>query len=193
MAFAEEDVVVAIQARLSSSRLPGKVLMDLRGEPMLKRVYDACAGPWRRTILTSTHGRDAQISFWCRRQGISCVRGDLEDVLSRYVTVAERARPKCLVRVCGDAPFMERAWIQDAVIESAGRHPAFKPGALHAGHWTHWMQANEWCEKSDREHAGHGWFHDHGAHLPGVPTSHFTVNTIEDLDRAREQWAAKPG
>lgn len=186
------DVIVGIQARCSSTRLPNKVLMDLCGKTMLERVYDACEGPWERAILTSVEPSDDPIAELFEISEKRVFRGSLEDVLSRYSAVARfwLSNPKCLVRVCGDAPFIRREWIEQAVDLCLTEHrPIWMPGALHAGHWTHWVQAAEWCKPEDREHAGHDWFRQEGMWMEEVPEDYFTVNTQEDLDRARALWS----
>lgn len=181
-------VLVGIQARMSSTRLPGKVLLDICGKPMLHRVWDACVGPWERCILTSVKEEDDAIESYCWGNKMRCQRGSLNDVLSRYVILSE-SRPSCLVRVCADAPFLQASWIADAIACCVRTHsPVFVPGALHAGHWTHWRQAEEWCEPSDIEHAGHNWFEKSGVRLERVPPNYITVNTQEDLEEARRRW-----
>ena len=177
------SVVVAIQARMGSSRLPGKVMMDLCGRPLLERVLEAVEGPWRRIVLTSTSSADNPLAAWCRERGIEVQRGPLEDVLARYASVAEKLKPSCLVRVCADAPFLEASWVAAA---ARLLEPVFIPGALHAGSWEVWEEANRSPEPEDWLHAGYYWFEKNVRHLHRVPPGYFTVNTQEDLDRARE-------
>lgn len=179
------NVVVAIQARLGSSRLPGKVLMDLGGLPMLRRVWDACQGPWRRVVLTSATAADNPLAQWLEEQRMEYRRGSLEDTLSRYATLASELKPDCLVRVCGDAPFIDARWISHAV--SLVR--AFVPRALHCGSTEDWMEADRSLEPPDWLHAGYYWFEAHAKHLNLVPESYQMVNTQEDLEDARRRLA----
>lgn len=104
------DALLVLQARMSSGRLPGKSLRRMNGVPMLElladRVGDSRAGG-RLVVATSDHPSDDPIAAWCERQGIACVRGELEDVLARFVAALERFRPEVVVRLTGDNPLVD--------------------------------------------------------------------------------------
>jgi GTP:adenosylcobinamide-phosphate guanylyltransferase len=186
-------VIIGIQARLSSTRLPRKVLLDLCGKTMLQRVLECCWGPFERIVLTSTDPSDDGLEMWLKDQGVAYRRGSLDNVLSRYTDLVQELHPSVLVRVCADAPFLEKRWIFRAVDEVEDKkHPCFIPGALHAGSSEHWMDCEEECYEGDKEHAGYSWFQDKGKVLHGlVPEGYFTVNTAEDLERARGEYARR--
>ena len=80
-------VVAIIQGRMSSSRLPGKILADIAGQPMLTRVYTRTS---RATTLdevifaTTTDASDDPVAEYCDFSGIPFTRGSLFDVLVRY-------------------------------------------------------------------------------------------------------------
>lgn len=180
------DVIVGIQARMSSSRLPGKVMMDIGGKPMIHRVYDACVGLWHRVVLTTRRQSDDVLCEYLRGIEVDYRRGSLVDVLSRYSELARIERPGCLVRVCGDAPFLDAAWINRAAVYVLfKKQPIYIPGALHAGTSENWREAGESMNPHDIEHAGDAWFAEHGLRLDLVPDDYFTVNTLEELERAR--------
>lgn len=187
--------VVAIQCRMSSKRLPGKVMADLCGEPMIRRIWDSLeADAWNRVILTSTHPSDDPLAQYAIEVGMIVKAGPLEDVLGRYIEFLRRAKPPILVRVCGDAPFLRKSWIHTAIDHvQKEQEPVFVPGALHAGAFEDWLE----CVKDtpnwhpDREHAGHDWFQLNGKTIDLVPDGYMTVNTQEELDEARRRWAAK--
>ncbi len=187
--------VVAIQARLSSNRLPGKVLLDLCGAPMLQRIWDALeALSFERVVLTSTNRSDDALAGYAGSHGIACHRGPLDDVLARYIGYLEKARPPILVRVCGDAPFLKKSWVFHALDSIAkDGEPVFVPGALHAGTSEHWMEC--WRDTAnwhpDREHAGHDWFELNGKKIELVPDNYLMVNTPEDMEEARRRWKEK--
>lgn len=181
------SIVVAIQARLGSSRLPGKVLMPLAGVPMLRRVWDACRGPWRRVVLTSSARADNPLARWLEAQRMEYRRGSLEDVLSRYASLAAELKPDRLVRVCGDAPFIRAEWIAAAAVHKAGK--AFVPRALHCGTQRDWEEADKSTEPSDWTHAGYYWFERAAPHLNLVPSSYMMVNTPEDFAEAERRLA----
>lgn len=177
---------------MSSTRLPGKVLADIHGKPMLRRVWDACAGPWKRIILTSDDPSDDVIAELCLENGgMDYRRGSLESPLSRYLGIAAEMRPLCLVRVCADAPFIQKEWIGKAADSCLMTHcPAFVPNALHAGSYISWGQAARSAMPGIDEHAGSPWFERYAYHLDLVPEGYLMVNTQEDLEEARRRWIA---
>ena len=176
-------VIVGIQARLGSSRLPGKVLADICGKPMIQRVWEACSGPWRRMVLTTLKPEDDELCDFLKSQDMEYRRGSEPDVLSRYAEVASGLRPNCLIRVCADAPFLEARWIDAAV---KANRSVFVPKALHGGSWIAWDEANRNAQPKDWEHAGYYWFQEHATTLDLVDDpEYFTVNAAGDLERAR--------
>ncbi len=103
-------VVAIVQARMGSSRLPGKVLLPLAGEPMLARVV----GRTRRAtgisdvmIATSTLPTDDPIAALCDARGWSCFRGLENDVLARYHGAAREAAADAIVRITADCPLLD--------------------------------------------------------------------------------------
>jgi spore coat polysaccharide biosynthesis protein SpsF len=100
-------VVAVLQARTSSSRLPGKVLLPLLGEPMLsrqiERVRQASALD-ELIVATSTDPGDERIAEQCRRIGVRCSRGSLLDVLDRFYRAIEPTAATVVVRLTGDCP-----------------------------------------------------------------------------------------
>ena len=112
-------MLVIIQARFSSARLPGKVLRPLAGRPMLMLVLDRLKLAKRAgeiIVATSTAADDDSIARFCADIGVQCFRGPLDDVAERLARAAERAGAEAFVRVNGDSPLMSPA-IVDAMIE----------------------------------------------------------------------------
>ena len=84
-------VSAIIQARLGSTRLPGKVLSDLAGEPMLARVVRRTARAVSISeviVATTSEKADENIVRLCAERNWSCFRGDEKDVLDRYYRAA---------------------------------------------------------------------------------------------------------
>lgn len=183
----QDHWVVGIQARMSSTRLPGKVMADICGKPMIQRVWDACAGPWRRVVLTSTDASDDVLCTYMDRQMMAYMRGSLEDVLSRYLDAIKAFRPRRMARVCADEPFIKSEWIH-ATLEHPHERVYFA-GALHAGTSDEWFRSALYGGGS-REHAASDAF-EFGALAGEVPADYFSVNTPEDLERARTVWASR--
>lgn len=103
------EVVAIIQARMGSTRLPGKVLRPLAGEPMLAR----CVGRLlhartldRVVVATTTGPEDDVIVDLCRSRGWPWFRGDRDDVLDRYVRAARHFGAGVVVRVTSDCPLI---------------------------------------------------------------------------------------
>ena len=112
-------ILAVLQARLSSSRLPGKVMMPLHGEPMLMRQIERVRRARRidRLVLaTSVSAADDPLAALCRERNVECFRGELEDVLDRVYQTAAPANPRHVVRLTADCPLADPALI-DAVID----------------------------------------------------------------------------
>lgn len=119
-------VVAIIQARMGSTRLPGKVLMNLAGEPMLARVVNRCR---RATLLadvvvaTTTQPADEAIVRLCEERGWPCVWGSEDDVLDRYHQAAEARHADVIVRITSDCPLIDPAVVDRTVKEFLDRQP----------------------------------------------------------------------
>ncbi len=108
---------VITQARMGSARLPGKVLREAGGRPLLAHHVDrltACREPDRVVVATSTHGSDDPIEAWCRSAGVRCRRGALDDVAARFAQVAQAEQLDAFVRVCADSPLIDPALVDRA-------------------------------------------------------------------------------
>jgi spore coat polysaccharide biosynthesis protein SpsF len=107
-----------IQARMSSTRLPGKVLLDLAGEPMLARVVERTRRARtidRMIVATTVESEDEPIVELCRSRGWTVSRGSRDDVLDRYyqAAVADEADP--IVRITSDCPLIDPEIIDTVV------------------------------------------------------------------------------
>jgi len=110
--------VAIIQARMGSTRLPGKVLMDLSSEPMLARVVERTRRA--RTVdevvvATSILPADDRIARLCESRGCECFRGSEPDVLDRYYQAALRFGAEVVVRVTSDCPLIDPELIDQHV------------------------------------------------------------------------------
>lgn len=115
----EEKVVAIIQARMGASRLPGKVLLDIAGKPMLAWVTTRVRMAKKIdeiVVATTIDAADDAIAAFCRSSGIEVFRGSSFDVLDRYYQAAMHFNANIIVRLTADCPLLDPALI-DAVIE----------------------------------------------------------------------------
>lgn len=119
---------------MNSSRLPGKVLKDILGKPMLVWVVERTARSQRVqavAVATTTDASDDPIEKLCREHGIPCWRGSQFDVLDRYYQAARFTQADVIVRLTGDCPLIDpqiidrtiEAFFQQGVDFAANRLP----------------------------------------------------------------------
>lgn len=107
--IAAERIAVLIQARMSSTRLPGKVLAPLAGRPAIVRMVERVrrvVGAARHVVATSDDPSDDELAEVCREHGIPCARGSLKDVLGRMVAAIPDGT-EVIVRLTGDCPLVD--------------------------------------------------------------------------------------
>lgn len=123
-------VVAIIQARMASSRLPDKVLLDLAGEPMLRRVWSRTRRARRvdeMLVATTQESADDRVAGYCSEHGMACTRGSQFDVLDRYYQAARASGADVVVRITADCPVVDPALIDDAVGLLLGTPDAGEP------------------------------------------------------------------
>jgi spore coat polysaccharide biosynthesis protein SpsF len=203
------NVLAIVQARVSSSRLPGKVLKPICGRPMLLHQLDRV----RRAravdafvVATSTEASDDDIAALCESAGLPCFRGSLHDVLDRFYQAALPFTPRYIVRLTGDCPLADPDLI-DRVVEFmiaggydiAGAAPTFPDGldveAMRFETLEHaWRHA---VRPSDREHVSLYIVRQPerfrvGGYHSDVDLSHmrWTVDEPEDFELVRQIYDA---
>ena len=111
-------VVAIIQARMGSTRLPNKILMDISGKPMLWHIIQRlkrCKKVDEIVVATSTLSSNDPISDFCEKNRISCFRGSEEDVLSRFYECAKKHKADQIVRITADNPLIDPINIQKMI------------------------------------------------------------------------------
>lgn len=202
-----EDVAVGavIQARMGSTRLPGKVLHLIGGRPLLSHVIERLRHlrqSARTVVATSSEAADDVIAAWCAQESVACFRGSETDVLGRYWQCAQEYDFDHVVRLTGDNPFIDIEEL-DRLLElhvaggydyshSFGQMPlgtgaeVFTRDALHRSHAdgrkpNHREHVNEYIEENPE------LFRIGRLQVPSskvAPTLRLTVDTEDDWRRA---------
>jgi spore coat polysaccharide biosynthesis protein SpsF len=101
---------IIIQARMGSSRLPGKTLMDLVEKPMLWHIVNRCRkSKYADTVViaTTTDKSDNAIERFCIKNKIPCHRGSVDNVLNRYYETARKYKLSVIARITADCPLID--------------------------------------------------------------------------------------
>ena len=220
MAFENRDekIVCIIQARMGSSRLPGKVLMDICGYPMLNWVIERALlaetvdEVW---VATTTASSDDPIEDYCKAHDYQVYRGSEHDVLDRFYQCAKTAEADVVIRLTADCPLIDPDLIDQVVFGlfemevdfSATRLPppfqrTFPIGldveaVYFEGLEQAWLDATT---KYEREHVMPFFYEEEGHFDISIlhsdedfGTYRWTVDTIEDLDVVKRLVASFGG
>jgi len=188
-------IIAVIQARISSSRLPAKVMLDLGGKTALER----CVGRARRidgvndvVVATSTHASDDVIVRACTALGVRTTRGPLEDVLARYVLAARETQADALVRITSDCPLLdarESSRVVDELLAApndyaSNVHPRLFPRGLDTEAFTTaaLMRADRDASGPEREHVTMHFYKNPERFVCA------SVTPLDGIDRADERW-----
>ncbi|MEG2812115.1 MAG: glycosyltransferase family protein [Clostridium sp.] len=113
-------VVCIIQARMGSSRLPGKVMMELGGKPMLLNIVDRlseCKEINEIVVATSIFEEDDIIEKLCENNNVNYYRGSLNNVLERFYNVAKISSADIIVRITGDCPLIDSDLVDNVIMK----------------------------------------------------------------------------
>jgi len=200
--------VALIQARMGSSRLPGKVLEDLAGRAVLDWVVSAARaipGVDRVAVATSDRAGDDAIVAWCASQSVVCHRGPEADVLERMRGAAEAEGAQTVLRLTADCPFLDPA-VCGQVLLLFERSGADYASNVDPPRWPDGLDcevltcaalvaaAREATRASDREHVT-PFVRDQrhrfriaalGCPIPGLACERWALDTADDLDRLRQ-------
>jgi spore coat polysaccharide biosynthesis protein SpsF len=116
--------IAIIQARMGSSRLPGKVLLDIGGEPMLVRVVERvhrAAALSGVLVATTDDPSDDPVVKLCQERGYTCYRGSVNDVLDRYYHASHIQNTDVVVRITADCPVIDPVLIDRTVEAFLGK------------------------------------------------------------------------
>ncbi len=199
-------VVAIVQARMRSTRLPGKVLQELEGKTMLARVVERVrqAKPIDELIVATTdQAADDVIVEECRQHSIKVSRGDQDDVLDRYYRAAQLAKTEVVVRITADCPLIDPEVTGKTVAAFLESRPDYASNALHRtyprGLDTEVMSFNAlsraWQEARKPYERAHvtPYIYEHPEKFKILPVTgdtdlsnhRWTVDTTEDLEFVR--------
>jgi len=204
---ARARVVATIQARLGSTRLPGKVLRSVGGRPLLAWILDRLGAARELdgiVIATSTAPADDALEAFAAEHGVACVRGSEDDVVARLLGAAARWSADAVARITGDCPLVDPGIVDDVVrafraraweLDYAGNvYPSTFPHGLDVEVYTRRLLERLDCEIDDpfyrdwfsayvREHADRfTWVNVTCADArPGLRALRWTVDHPEDL------------
>lgn len=203
-------VVALVQARLGSSRLPGKVLKDLGGEPLLAWCVERARRASTVTqvvVATTDDPADDPIVEFCAARGYDCFRGSQFDVLDRFYQAARHYAAEVVVRITADCPFIDpdlidltvqEFWRSGADFAANRLPPPWKrtyPIGLDTEVCSMAALERAWKEstqKFEREHVMPYFYDEDGRfkihvlhHDPDYGSLRWTVDTPQDLELLR--------
>jgi spore coat polysaccharide biosynthesis protein SpsF len=202
--------VAIIQARVGSTRLPGKVLKNLEGETVLARVVNRV----RRArlidellVATTDRPADDAIVAECRKCSVAVSRGDQDDVLDRYFRAAQLTKAEIVVRITSDCPLIDPEITDKTIAAFLEARPDYASNALvrtyPRGLDTEVMSSNAlakaWQEARkpyEREHVT-PYIYEHPEEFrilsvtgdADYSTHRWTVDTPEDLEFVRQIYS----
>ncbi|MBB64794.1 MAG: acylneuraminate cytidylyltransferase [Waddliaceae bacterium] len=122
-------VVIIVQARMNSQRLPGKVLKPVMGKPLLAYLIERLQRVKKAEqvlVATTINQQDDEIVDFCETNKISVFRGSESDVLERYYEVAKEVHADVVVRVTADCPLIDPDLIDEAIKTFLDKSPEYK-------------------------------------------------------------------
>jgi spore coat polysaccharide biosynthesis protein SpsF len=204
-------VVAIIQARMASTRLPGKVLLDIGGRTMLERVIMRtrfASLVHEVAVATTTAAGDDQLATACEALDAPAVRGSEDDVLDRYRQAAAHFDADAIVRITSDCPLIDPSLIDQVVAAFLAERPDYASNILHRSYprgldtevVSRTALERAWHEAAGPQYRAHvtPYVYLHPKEFKLVSVSgrddfsdhRWTVDTQIDLDVVRDIYAA---
>ncbi len=199
-------IAIIIQARMESARVPGKVLLQVRGKPLLQYLLDRLKSAnlgLPIVIATSREPADQLIYDFCTKQAIDCYRGSHLDVASRFSDTIDVHGLDAFVRLSADSPLLDGGIIKQALKKMDDTMDLITnifPRSYPKGQSVEIMSTecfkhniSRMVDKSDKEHVtpffyrNAGEFKIHNLLLkPSLADTSMAVDTPKDLERFRQ-------
>jgi len=103
------QISAIVQARMSSTRLPGKVMQNIAGKPILQHVLERLGKSWliNEIVVAIAREKNSPLPVLARRCGVKSFIGGIEDVLDRYYQAAKKYKTDIIVRITSDCPLID--------------------------------------------------------------------------------------
>lgn len=187
-----------VQARMNSTRFPGKVMMDIGGAPMLKRVVERTLLAERLDgvlVATTTQSADYPIVQFCKRHELACFRGSEADVLDRYYQSSKEHRADVVVRITADCPLIDPEIIDWVVgdffttgdLDFAG-NTRFQPRSFPIGEDVE-VIAFDALERAWREDKNPAWREHVTPYIYRNPDKFKLHSVVNSVDYSSMKWA----
>lgn len=204
------NIVAVVQARMGSTRLPGKVMMDVGGRPLIEALLSRLAGTQgldQIVLATSADPSDQLLADHVAGLGYAVHRGNLNDVLDRYYQAAREADADVVIRITGDCPLVDPA-VVSSVLEAyragdveyvSNTSPPTFPDGLDVEVFSFAALERAWREASEAYHREHvtPYLRESGkfrtanvAHREDLSHRRWTVDELEDLGVVRSVFEA---
>ena len=177
---------------MGSSRLPGKVLMEACGRPLLSLMLDRvkrCETIDEIRVATSDREKDDEVEEVARTFGVLCFRGSESDVLDRYRGAAERSQADVVVRLTGDCPFIDPKVVDRVIRHYEDRADSVDyvsnilrrtyPQGLDTEVFSRAALERAAAEARHPYHREHVTPYIHGRNCEGLPTGEFQLSSVE--------------
>lgn len=206
-------VVGLVQARMGSTRLPGKVLADIAGQPLIHHIVDRllAVDQVEEVVLTTTaDARNDPLAEYAERLGLAVQRGPREDdVAERLAAAADLVGADAVLKVNGDCPLVDPHVLGRLVDVFLHGHGLAYVSNKITWSWPEGLSAEviatsalRWCDEhlrdeTDRELVAN-WIRDHPDRFPQASVVgdrdlthlHLAVDTADDLEQVRRIFAA---
>ena len=187
-------MIVILQARLGSTRLPAKVIADLSGKPLLARVVERAIripGVDQVVLATTRLPEDRKLIAMAKEWDLPTYSGSTEDVLDRYYQAARTFAADVIVRVTADCPLLDpevsgrvvARFRQGDVDYSSNVNPPTFPDGLDTEVFSHDALERAWTEarlQSEREHVT--------PYIRNHPDRFRLANVKNDIDLSAHRW-----
>lgn len=196
-------ILAIIQARMGSTRLPGKMMLTVLGKPIIQWVVERVKSAKLIDgiiLATSTNDDDDVLFKWALDHAVPCFRGSNNDVLDRYYQAARLTQADAIVRITGDCPLMDSQIIDRIVAKYQSNgydyvtnsQPPTYPDGLDVEIFSFTALEKAWKEAglaSEREHVtAYIWKHPeffkiaNVKHVTDLSEQRWTLDMLEDFE-----------